>query len=151
MSSIFKLLKEGTSNTLFDNVITFLNSENNLTHRSVPFYMHSLKKVYEENILYNNAEISISRKREILENGVKALRKLLSDLDEFMTVYTNSLPHQFRPPFNYSFYELKNGETSYSSIGKMDIDNYDYEQFKDRFFFASLGCSPVNLEYLNHL
>lgn len=89
---------------------------------------------------------------------LQTLSKLLDKLELYISQFSKSVPYRYLPPFEYSFYEIdtdlnikfskgvfekRNGEE-----GRVQIITYNKEDFKNKFFFASVGCTSMNFEYL---
>lgn len=91
--------------------------------------------------------------RDVLFRQISLLKGLLANLYKFILKYKNSVPSQHRLLFQDSFYSYE--EDSGKSIVRhkpdiSDISQYDYTEFKSLFFYASCGCTPINIEYIEH-
>lgn len=110
-------------------------------------------------ILVNDIEKQVSVEKidrideknvEYIEKEIEQLKIFLDHLRVYIRVYNDSTPFLYRPPFEASFYSINNKrEVSFAHIEKEDIIKYNYENYEKCFFFASLGCTPVNVEYLD--
>lgn len=84
-----------------------------------------------------------------IEKEIEHLKVFLDHLRMYIKVYGDSAPFQYRPLFESSFYELSGNTVSFLDVQEDKIRNYDSDNFEKSFFFASLGCTPVNVEYLD--
>ena len=59
---------------------------------------------------------------------------------------------QYRPPFAYSYYSIKNEKVEYCKITREQINDYNTESgvFADNntVFISSLNCTPINIAYI---
>lgn len=91
-------------------------------------------------------EISKIREYHIL------LKKVLNLLFNFLNKFVSDIPFSYRPYFEYSYYSctVERG-IIYTKIDGSYIKKYEKEKFKDKFFFASIDCMPINYLYLSKL
>lgn len=114
-------------------------------------YISNLKAKYADENEYINK----------LNLYVETLSNLINKLDQYILQFNKSVPYRYLPPFNYSFYEIDTTKQTYHiklSIGEFEKTNdeggkvktivYNKDDFKNKFFFASVGCTPMNFEYL---
>lgn len=80
------------------------------------------------------------------------LKKVLNLLSKFLNKFVSDIPFAYRPYFEYSFYSCcPEKGIIYKKIDKSDIEGYNMENFKGKFFFASIDCMPINYLYLTKL
>lgn len=80
------------------------------------------------------------------------LKKVLNLLSKFLNKFVSDIPFAYRPYFEYSFYSCcPEKGIIYKKIEKSDIEDYKVENFKGKFFFASIDCMPINYLYLTKL
>lgn len=102
---------------------------------------------YINNILSSNDIASSVR----IHEAISLLSKLLVNLRKYINLYTNSVPLRFLPIFSYSFYEKNSYGYKHRTLNYKEIEEYNYRNFKGTFFFASLCCSSLNINYLNQI
>ena len=71
-------------------------------------------------------------------------------MTDYVLSFKNSMPPCFRPCFEHSFYHYNNPKKfEYVNLDIPDIiSKYDYNNFKDNFFFASYHCGPISINRL---
>lgn len=80
------------------------------------------------------------------------LKKVLDMLFIFLNRFVSDIPFSHRPYFESSFYSCSPEKgIIYKGIDAEDIKGYKKEMFKDKFFFASIDCMPINYLYMSKL
>lgn len=144
-----------------DSIINFWNSESDKKNLTPSFFRQTLEVLSTEikTLLKDLESIRtehLQRKEKDIKNLfelISLLKRILIELNRYIIKYSSNIPKQYRPFFAYSFYELsKDGSVkACDKLGKGEIISYDKQEFGYKFFFASVCCTPINLQYLNGL
>jgi hypothetical protein len=118
------------------------NYSNSSMQKTSPFYQKSIEfldAVMEETRFRD--EMSIPKR------VLNLLSKLLTESREFNAHLNNSQVPYYLPPFNTCFYNYNEGKAECEEVSDEGIRKYKFEDFSDKFFYASLG-SPLSNPYL---
>lgn len=87
-----------------------------------------------------------------LNKAILLFSELLAALRDFVHKYKHSVPLRILPSFSYSFYSQSEPRShKHFILSNDDVEYYDYRNYESIFFFASLRCSPLNIEYLSNI
>ncbi len=127
--------------------------------RTPSFYVKAIGHLYgltvtsiqeEKKNALNNKITNVKCIEEIKES-IDLLEKLLKELYAYVQKH-DQLPTQYRPLFLSSFYRYSatEGVSFNAELNIHEVESYNCEKFEDLFFFASINCTPINLNYLKH-
>ena len=116
---------ENLSTSLFNQLLELISQEIQ--------FLHSLPKLTNEQII-------------TLQKNVFFYKEIIDELSIYLRKYKTNIPFYYRPTFEYSFYNCKDGYFS-GAIDTDLINHYKCDDFLDKFFFASLLCTPANYDY----
>lgn len=130
----------------------FSNSHSDLT----PSFFRQVLKFVSESIDEIKARNENEWDQEALNrfyNYVFLIKKILLELSNYLKRYSTNIPFFFRPHFWYSFYEccFEKDAKFWKPITSDLINDYNCSSFKNKFFFASVLCTPMNNQYLEGL
>lgn len=136
--------KQPNDERIINLIEEFYQSHSNSDKLTSSFYIKSFEYI-EQYIISLEQDDNIERKNR----PILLLTKLLASFRNYILKYEHSVPARYLPIFEFSFYKLEStGLYVHSPISKEYIENYDYHSLKDQFFFASLCCSPLNIQSL---
>lgn len=140
-SIIFQIRTDEDTDNTISNISKFYDEHKNKL--TPAFYINAIEYLDT----YISKKSISTDKRGI---AILLFDELLSGLSQYINSYKSSYTIRFIPSFEYSFYKADKKSYTFHQIEDHLILNYDYENFKETFFFASLGCTPLNTEYLDY-
>lgn len=123
--------------------------QNKPLNLSASFFRQVLYEISEQiKKLFKNEDWN-EKQLLLLSDYILLFVQVLNELYEYIKKYKSNIPRYYRPHFGHSFYS-SDGEGGYclGELNKDLINNYDIKNFENKFFFASLGCMPLNHQYL---
>lgn len=141
MSPTIKTLQQTFNPKSIESIFNFI-SDKKPQQLTPYFFFRSLQFIKKQ--IDNSTDINT--KHEL----ANLLHNILVKLTDYVLSFKNSMPPYFRPCFEHSFYLYNNPKNfEYKSLNNPNIiSNYDYNNFKNTFFFASYYCSPISINRL---
>ena len=138
---------------IIQEIITFIGEPHNDLTPS--FFRQVLKFVSEsiDEIKKKNEKKWEQDSVNTYYNYITLIKKILLELSNYLKRYSTNIPFFYRPHFWYSFYEcsFEKDAKFWKPITPDCINNYNCNSFKNKFFFASVLCTPMNNQYLEGL
>lgn len=140
-----------TEQEVMDAIKLFI--EQQPTNLSPSFFRQVLEFIYslieKES---NHANLVEKEKTSKIREYNILLKKVLDLLFIFLNRFVSDIPFSHRPYFESSFYSCSPEKgIIYKGIDAKDIKEYKKDMFKDKFFFASIDCMPINYLYMSKL
>lgn len=147
------------------NIVQKMNIENNISNviKELSDFFREHKNEFTASLFYKSirfvekyiSSLFVNMNRldyDELNKAILLFSELLAALRDFIHKYRHSVPLRIIPCFAYSFYsQSESKDHKHFILSDEDIEFYDYRNYESIFFFASLQCSPLNIEYLSNI